>query len=143
MVSLLLMAALTPHASFSQSNSEIANWAANHPNVYIVSFDNYQKMPDVRKEQLKDQMIVFQGELKMEQLMAYNAEKSLNEPETATKEQDAQDLKDWLSTYQDVKIIKRSQFDSMSSGDQTMYLQQNALILIGERLTVQDIKNYH
>lgn len=144
MLLLLLLAATTPHASFSQSNPEVASWVANHPNVYIISFDNFQKMSEARKEQLKDQMIVFQGELKMEQLMAYSAEKSLNEAGTVlTKDQDAQELKDWLSAYSDVKIIKRSVFDNMSSGDQTMYLQQNALILIGEKLTVQDIRNYH
>ena len=141
---LLLMAAVTPYASFSQNNSEVARWTANHPNVYIISYDNFQKMSEARKEQLKDQIIVFQGELKMEQLVAYSAEKSLDEPGTAlSKDQDSQELKDWLAAYSDVKIIKRSVFDNMNVEDQTMYLQQHALILSGEVITVQDIRNYH
>lgn len=142
--SLLLLGALVAHvSSFAQTSPEISAWMSSHPDVYVMSSSNYNATSSDFREQLADKIIVYSGELTIEVLEAYDSDKSYNSADThAGKDSDAMEIKTWLGLHQDVKIITRSQFDSMSAETQQMYANNGALILIGERITIQDIRNY-
>jgi hypothetical protein len=139
---LLLTASIAVYSSHAQNSNEIAVWMSQHPTTYVISEANYDKMSQARKDQLQDRIIVYKNEITIEQLVAYAPMKSANAQSDPARDSDLAEIKEWLALNPDIKIIQRSQFDSMSQNEQTMYQEIHALILIGEEITVQDIRNY-
>lgn len=130
--------------AFGQSDSRIAAWVSTHPSVHIFSEANYNQLSSDFKSKLKDQVIVYKNKLTFDDLMAYD-ELEKSDPvssQTAIKTKDAQIIKNWLGTHPDIKIIKQSEFQTMTEERQTMYQSAEALILNGEYLTIEDIANY-
>lgn len=139
---LLLTASIAVTASYAQKNNEIASWMSQHPTAYVISEANYDKMSQARKDQLQDRIIVYKNEITIEQLVAYAPLKSTNVQPDPARDSDLAEIKEWLALHPDVKIIQRSQYNSMTNADQTMYQEIHALILVGEAIAVQDIRNY-
>ncbi len=139
---LLLTASIAVTTSYAQKTNEIAVWMSQHPTTYVISEANYDKMSQARKDQFQDRIIVYKNEITIEQLVAYAPLKSTNTQSDPARDSDFAEIKEWLALNPDVKIIQRSQYDSMTEADQTMYQEIHALILIGEEITVQDIRNF-
>lgn len=129
---------------FGQHDSRIVTWVSTHPSVPIFSEANYNQLSSDFKAKLKDQVIIYKDKLTFDDLMAYDRlEKSVEvSQETTIKEEDAQLIKNWRAFHPDVKIIKQSEFQTMTEERRAMYQSYEALILIGEYLTVEDIANY-
>lgn len=128
-------------AFYAQNQDEISLWTASHPDVYIMSSENYNSLSESTRTKISDLVIVYEGKLTLEKLQAFDQEKSVGSAGTDyRKNSDAQEIKDWLGENQDVKIVKRSVYNSLSEEDKSYYA--GALILIGEKLTVEDIRNY-
>jgi hypothetical protein len=51
-------------------------------------------------------------------------------------------IKVWLAENGDVKILQQSYFDQLNETQRTMYLENDALVLLGELLTLKDITDY-
>lgn len=130
--------------AFGQSDSRIATWVSTHPSVHIFSEANYNQLSSDFKSKLKDQVIVYKNKLTFDDLMAYDElEKSdVVSSQTVIKDKDAQIIKNWFVTHPDIKIIKQSEFQSMTEERRTMYQSAEALILNGEYITLEDIANY-
>lgn len=130
--------------AFGQSDSRIVTWVSTHPSVHIFSEANYNQLSSDFKSKLKDQVIVYKNELTFNDLMAFDElEKSdVVSSQTVVKDKDAQIIKNWLGTHPDIKIIKQSEFQAMTEERQIMYQSVEALILIGEYITLEDISNY-
>ncbi len=139
---LLLTASIAVCTSHAQNSSEIAAWMSQHPTTYVISEANYDKMSQARKDQLQDRIIVYKNEITIEQLVAHAPLKSTSAQSNTARDSDLAEIKEWLALNPDVKILQRSQYNSMTEADQTMYQEIHALILIGEEITVQDIRNY-
>lgn len=127
-----------------QQDPRIVTWVSAHPSVYIFSEKNYEQLSSDFKSMLKGHVVLFKETLSFDDLMAYDELEKTDEAsqQTVTKYEDAQIIKNWLAYRPDVKIVKQSEFQAMTAEQQNMYLSFEALILIGEHLTVQDIINY-
>jgi hypothetical protein len=135
---------LTLNKVIGQQDPRIVTWVSTHPSVYIFSEKNYEQLSSDYKSRLKGQVVLFKETLSFEDLMAYDRQEKTNEvsQQTVNKDEDAQMIKNWLAFHSDIKIVKQSEFQAMTVEQQNRYLSFEALILIGEHLTVQDITNY-
>jgi hypothetical protein len=135
---------LTFNKVIGQQDTRIVTWVSTHPSVYIFSEKNYEQLSSDYKSRLKGQVVLFKETLSFEDLMAYDGQEKTNEvsQQTTTRNEDAQMIKNWLAFHSDIKIVKQSEFQAMTVEQQNRYLSFEALILIGEHLTVQDITNY-
>jgi hypothetical protein len=112
----------------AQNTQEISKWAALHPDIYLVSSENYNSVSQEMKDKIGDNILVYEGKL--------------TNKETPIREDEAQEIKDWLGQHPDLKIIPRSFFDSLNATEQQVYVQHGTMILIGETVTLEDIRNY-
>lgn len=95
---------------------------------------NYDKLPNEMKLTVKGKVKIIDENsgFKTENKDANNKSTSENE----------QALKNWLAENQHVKIVKRSEFNVASNTQQEIYLTNGTMVLIGERITYEDIINY-
>jgi hypothetical protein len=125
----------------AQNTQEISKWAALHPDIYLVSSENYNSVSQEMKDKIGDNILVYEGKLTLEDIERFDQSKSMNK-ETPIREDEAQEIKDWLGQHPDLKIIPRSFFDSLNATEQQVYVQHGTMILIGETVTLEDIRNY-
>src|SRR6218665_2530544 len=93
---LLLCAFGTYLPCFAQNSDEISTWASLHPEVYLISSDVYNSMDQSIREKLAGQIIIYNGEITIEQLETYTQTKSSStNKESDLKNNNAQELKDW------------------------------------------------
>ncbi len=57
-------------------------------------------------------------------------------------ESDAMEIKTWLAEHRGIKIIPQSLYNQMDAEKQSLYQDSGALILIGDEITLEDIRNY-
>lgn len=138
---LLLGAFCTYASSFGQKSNDILTWTSLHPDVYLMSSETYNSTSQQLKDKLAGKVLIYDGELTMEVIEHFDQSKSMNK-ETPIREDEAQEIKDWLGQHPDLKIIPRSFFDSLNATEQQVYAQHDAMILIGETVTLEDIRNY-
>lgn len=127
-----------------QQDPRIVTWVSAHPSVYIFSEKNYEQLSSDFKSRLKGQVVLFKETLSFDDLMAYDELEKTDEvsQQIIFKDEDAQIIKNWLAYHPDIKIVSQSEFQAMTAEQQNMYITLEALVLIGEHLTVQDIMNY-
>ena len=106
-----------------------------------MSSETYNSTSQQLKDKLAGKVLIYDGELTMEVIEHFDQSKSMNK-ETPIREDEAQEIKDWLGQHPDLKIIPRSFFDSLNATEQQVYVQHDAMILIGETVTLEDIRNY-
>jgi len=141
---LLLALSNLNHYAKGQTTTEINQWIAQHPKVHLMSEGNYQKLSEEHRKQFKDHILVYQEHITLDQLMKYDElEKSSNAIAVTSKDSDASEIKEWLGLHPGVKVVTQSQFTAMTPQRQSIYEQAHSLILAGEVITVQDIRNYH
>ncbi len=54
----------------------------------------------------------------------------------------AEFIKQWSSQHQDIKLISKSYFNSLSEEEKAVYVNNGALVMQAEQLSSDDIKNY-
>jgi hypothetical protein len=127
-----------------QQDPRIISWVSTHPSVHIFSEKNYGQLSSDFKSRLKNQVVIYKEKLTFDDLMAYEQLEKAGEtsPHTISTDGDAQIIKNWLVYHPDVKLIKQSEFQAMTEERKSLYVSLEAMILIGEYLTVEDITNY-
>ncbi len=133
--------------SNAQDSEQISNWISTHPDVYIISSDNYSTISASFRDKIKDKVVVFDGQVTMEDLLKYenytvNQEQSTNTTIVFTGFAESQEAKEWMAAHPEITIISRSYFNSLNTNEQTAHINQRSMILIGEILTAEDIQNY-
>ncbi|MCH2223865.1 MAG: hypothetical protein MK066_03775 [Crocinitomicaceae bacterium] len=142
---LLPFLVLTSFPLFSQ-NLDIQKWQLHHPDVVFVEQEIFSNFTDKQVEQLGDKVIVYNSTISMIDISLYeSASKSsyLENTNTLIEPSASTEVKTWLAHNGDVKIITRSYYNSLSQERKDAYNNVNALILIGETLTIGDIKSYN
>lgn len=133
------------NALFSQ-DSAIENWQNKHPHVVAIESNTFHALSDEQKALLGENYIVFDHKLKLSDIEEFESNLALktngytNHYEAKSEEANA--IKAWLGKNQDVKIIPRSYFQSLNSDQQSDYIEADALICIGETITLEDIEIY-
>lgn len=140
--STLLLVAL-PLIGLSQ---DIASWQQTHPQILFIEVNDLNHMEDDVIASLGDNVIIYQEEITYSDIEAFEFQSKSNsqEAEVINGKDDAelQFIKEWMARNPDIKLIKRSYFDSLDAARKKVYKQPNALILIGERITSKDIHLY-
>lgn len=140
---LLLLATTASAYSNAQESTGIQSWAATHPDVYIVELQTYNSFTEDFKSKIDGNVVVYNGELNLELLESFDQMKSAQvNGDADIKGSGDEEIKEWLGAHADVKIIKRSYYNTCDAATQELYSQIGALILIGESLTLEDIRNY-
>lgn len=123
--------------------NEIADWQKKHPTVLFVEQSDYTTEFQQQLASLNREVIVYQGEITMEDINSYTTvhqEKSTIF--NAEREEDLEAIKIWLSQNQGLKIVPKSMFNGHAEEEQNFLIQSGAMILQGEKITLQDIENY-
>ena len=95
---------------------------------------NYDKLPNEMK-------LTVEGKVKIiDENSGFTTEN--NDADNKSTSENEQALKNWLAENQHVKIVKRSEFNVASNTQQEIYLTNGTMVLIGERITYEDIINY-
>jgi len=129
-------------SAFGQTSDNLSSWASQHPDVYLISFENYNLLSQEMKDKLGTNILVYNGSLTMEAIESFEQTKSIPNEKPSTEVADGQEIKNWLGQHPDVKIVSRSVYSSSDATAQQAYVEYGALILIGETITLEDIHNY-
>lgn len=129
---------ITSSIGFGQFNPKeiIENWRDLHPDMKIISVEEYKGISDIDKlalSQMEDH-IVYDGAFKQSDIDAYEQAVDKLIPRT-----DVEFIFIWRHNNPDVKIIPHSYFVQQSSEKQIAYKNSNSLILMREELTKADI----
>ncbi|GAB5416897.1 MAG: hypothetical protein Crog4KO_17640 [Crocinitomicaceae bacterium] len=138
--SLLVPFILASFCGNAQTN-EIQEWSNANPTVLFVESSDATTAYLENLEANNIDYIVYDQEVSLSDITKFEAK---NKPVSIADldESEASEIKLWLSKHRDIKIIKRSLFDQMEASKQSIYLDQGALILLGEQITLEDINSY-
>lgn len=128
---------------FGQNSDDISTWVALHPNVYLLSSETYNSISQEMRDKLGTNVLIYDGQLTIEAIEQFNQteSKSLN-TESSYREDEAQEIKNWLGQHPDLKIVPRSYYEGLTDAQKQEYVLAGSLILIGETITLEDIRNY-
>jgi hypothetical protein len=139
--------ALTSFYCCAQQDNVI-NFQKEHPEIEFISLEKFNTFTSEEISTLKGNFIVFSEELStvnLPDLQTPSQLKNSNSNSSKNGEQSLNDLdqiKMWFATHADVKIVKRSEFNELSTEDQSLYLDNHYLILLGETITLIDTQLY-
>lgn len=140
----LLAFALTviPVLGFSQSQ-EISDWQQIHPNVIFIETKDFTPEFEEKLISLKQEFIVYNNEISINDIESYVTQSYEKSGANQLRNDGGKQLiKDWIGQNPHIKIITQIDFDNASTEKQNLLMDENALILIGEKLTITDIQNY-
>lgn len=131
-------------STFAQSDLAVQQWQNTHPSIMLISSETYASMDETTKKTIEGKSIIFSGAISIQELTdAIQFEKSIENELTASLPNSEKDMiKIWLGTHLDVKIVRNSEFLSADENIQNAYINDHALILNGEFITVEDILKY-
>jgi hypothetical protein len=139
--------ALTSCCCLAQEDN-VVNFQKEHPQIEFISLEKFNTFTSEEIALLKGNFIVFSDELSavhLPDLQTSSELKNINSNSSKNIEKSFSDLdqiKIWFVTHADVKIVKRSEFNNLSTEDQTLYMDNHYLILLGETLTLIDTQLY-
>ncbi len=137
---LLVPCILASLCSSAQTN-EIQEWSNANPSILFVESNDATTAYLENLEANNIDYIIYDQEVSLSDITEFEAK---NKPLSTVDldESEALEIKIWLSKHRNIKIIKRSLFDQMETSKQSIYIDQGALILLGEQITLEDINNY-
>jgi hypothetical protein len=141
---LLLTVIISGGLNAQNESSAIRQWQSLHPTTLLISSGRFNMLSDAERELLGKDYILFNEEISLEQLQQYDAAKSSAAGSAFVgKDEDAAVIKQWKGTHQDVKLVPRAYFESLTGEQQLLYTENPyCLILLGETLTVEDIEHF-
>lgn len=142
----LLLPSLAFSASglFAQEDQQaIQQWQSLHPSTLLIPAERYQRLSPEEQQLLGKDIIIFQNTITLEQLMAYDAEKSGEAISGKPKKTDDLDaIKIWLGQHPGVRVIPQSKYATLSDDRLPEAHTASCIVLEGEALTLKDIDNY-
>lgn len=143
---ILVLTFFTAFYSFSQKN-EVENWQKNNPQVEFISQERFNSLSSEELKILKKQeYIIFYEQITESDINKYAASKGINGVNTKQYQSagkpkgDAEFIKEWIEQNRDVKILKRSVFNSLQANEQELILNDNKhLILATDEITKEDL----
>ena len=135
--SFLLLLVSLPYFSIAQ-NQEVESWKRNHPNVLCIDETDASEALLNRLEENGVSYIIYSEEISIGDMMKYD----LNQTQELKLVNESSEIKSWLNSNRDVKIVSRSYYNGLSTEERADYLKPNIIILNGEFLTLDDIQEF-
>jgi hypothetical protein len=128
-------------------SQDLIDWQSAHPTVSFIEKSDFIQFTEDEISKLNNNYIVFDEEIQLKDLESFEILSTEQDPQIqlanwTIKKSESQFIKDWLATHADVKIIKNSEYSSLSENQKNEYASAQALILSGEFLTRADILTY-
>jgi hypothetical protein len=133
--------------AFSQNNQGIIEWQKNNPDVLIIEKNDASSELIEKLNSKGVKYIIFDNELKETDILNYSNNGSLKKDYYQidgfnVRMEEAQFVKEWFASHSDIKVFTNSSINEFTSDEIDYYKSINALILEGELITMQDLKNY-
>jgi hypothetical protein len=130
----------------AQTNSEIVTWQHSHPEVIFIESSDLDRILESGIE-LQGKFIVYSDQVSIEDIANYELEEKTRQSDSESniyseRDENANIIKLWLAQNGDLKILQRNYFDQLNETQKAMYLENGALILTTELLTLKDINDY-
>ncbi|MFK7784782.1 MAG: hypothetical protein AB8B56_06695 [Crocinitomicaceae bacterium] len=131
-------------AAFGQETSKTPyEWQRLNPRIVCMQLSEFNGLSPKKQNVLKDEILLFEGELDMVDIEKYESEQVQNSSSKIQyMEGVSGELKTWVFYHPEVKIIPRSRYNAMGDSDQQKHIDSGTLILKGEVLTLKDIQYY-
>lgn len=135
----LVFASTCPIFSQVDTKAQVKDWVSEHPEVKLMSSTDYQKLTDHQKLELVSlsNKIIYSSQLTTEDISAFE-----NAVDKLSPRSEVEFVFHWKQSHPEVKIVQRTYFNSLPTEKQVMYLNVDALILMGDELTKKDILLY-
>ena len=149
---LLFSFVLLGFSLFSQKNEAISNWIQKNQDVVFIESENLANFSEFEIKKLSNRFIVFNSEIKESDILDFEKKngifhESVTEHQTVTVEKESTNPKiqvlNWLNANSEIKIVTQSEFQSADSFAKEEYISKKCMILSGESITIEDIKNYN
>jgi hypothetical protein len=133
--------------AFSQNNSEIIEWQKNNPDVIFIEKNDVSNELIEKLDSKGIKYIIFNNEVQESDILNFTSKNSIKSEYYQfdgfnVRMEEAQFVKNWFSTHTDIKVFTKSAVANFSNDQFEFYRSINALILEGEIITMQDLKNY-
>lgn len=135
--SFLLLLISLPNFSNAQ-NQEVESWKQSHPNVLCIDEMDASEELVNRLEENGASYIIYSEEISTGDMLKYD----LNQAQELKLQNEPPEVKSWLESNRDVKIVSRSYYNGLSPEERTAYLKPNIMLLEGEILTPDDIQEF-
>lgn len=133
--------------AFSQNNNEIIEWQKNNPDVIFIEKNDASNELIEKLDSKGIKYVIFNNEVKESDILNFTENNSLKSDYYQldgfnVRNEEAQFVKNWFSTHTDIKVLSKSAIVNFNNDQIEHYRSINALILEGEIITMQDLKNY-
>lgn len=131
------------YSGTAQVSEQLFQFQQTHPEVSFYEENDYNNLSTIEKEIIGENVIVFSQDINQSDLSLYNystAKQNQSNQQETNPNSDV--IKVWLSNHTDVKIVPQSMYLEGNQAMRDEYLQNDCLILLGDTVTLEDIKNY-
>jgi translation initiation factor IF-2 len=133
--------------AFSQNNNEIIEWQKNNPDVIFIEKNDASNDLIEKLDTKGIKYIIFNNEVQESDILNFTSTNSLKSDYYHldgfnVRMEEAQFVKEWFASHTDIKVFTKSAILAFSPDQIENYRLIDALILEGEIITMQDLKNY-
>jgi hypothetical protein len=136
----------TSGVGFSQTSAEIAEWQALHSAVFFIEESDATEELIEKLTLSGKQVVIYSEEIKFSDLTDVHSTELKGGfyqiDGYLVNSSDADFVKNWMGTHQEIKLFTKSAADLLSEEEINAYSSIEALFLLGEIITLTDLKNY-
>ncbi len=131
---------------FSQTSSEIAEWQALRSAVFFIEESDASEELIEKLTLSGKQVVIYSQEIKFSDLA------DIHSPDLKggfyqidgylVNRSEADFVKNWMGTHQEIKLFTKTAAELLSEEEINAYRSIEALFLLGETITITDLKNY-
>jgi hypothetical protein len=131
----------------AQEELSVSEWQKNNPDVIFIEKNDASTELIEKLDSKGIKYIIFNNDVQESDILNFTNQNSLKKDYYqfdgfSVRTEEAQFVKNWFSTHTDIKVLTKSAVANFSNDQIEFYRSIDALILDGEIITMQDLKNY-
>ncbi|MFN6084771.1 MAG: hypothetical protein ACK476_07565 [Fluviicola sp.] len=131
----------------AQEELSFSEWQKNNSDVVFIEKNDASNELIEKLDSKGIKYIIFNNDVQESDILNFTNQNSLKKDYYqfdgfSVRTEEAQFVKNWFSTHTDIKVLTKSAVANFSNDQIEFYRSIDALILDGEIITMQDLKNY-
>ena len=131
----------------AQEELSVSEWQKNNSDVVFIEKNDASNELIEKLDSKGIKYIIFNNDVQESDILNFTNQNSLKKDYYqfdgfSVRTEEAQFVKNWFSTHTDMKVLTKSAVANFSNDQIEFYRSIDALILDGEIITMQDLKNY-
>ncbi|MFN5984698.1 MAG: hypothetical protein ACK479_14620 [Fluviicola sp.] len=131
----------------AQEELSVSEWQKNNSDVVFIEKNDASNELIEKLDSKGIKYIIFNNDVQESDILNFTNQNSLKKDYYqfdgfSVRTEEAQFVKNWFSTHTDIKVLTKSAVANFSNDQIEFYRSIDALILDGEIITMQDLKNY-